>query len=123
MAQKTKHTWIVGLIAVVILGLIGYAMFKPAPVDDGGESNTSNIGVWAKGPADAAVTLVEFADFQCPACSSYQPIISELAEQFPDDLRVEFRHFPLTSIHSNAVSSSRATEAAGMQGKFWEIQH
>ncbi len=76
---------------------------------------------WVKGPATAKLTLVEFADFQCPACGAYYPLVKEIAADYPKDLRVIFRHFPLTSIHQNALLASKAAEAAGRQGKFWEM--
>jgi protein-disulfide isomerase len=74
-----------------------------------------------KGRADAAVTLVEFGDFQCPTCGSFYPVVKRLSEQFPTDLKVEFFHFPLIGIHPNAMSSAIAAEAAGEQGRFWEM--
>jgi len=121
MAQKLKHTWGVGFIAIVIVGLIGYALFNSTSVDIEDQTDLVNTEAWAKGPSDAVVTLVEFADFQCPACSSYHSVITELVEKFPNDLRIEFRYFPLVNIHSNAALSARGVEAAGKQGKFWEM--
>lgn len=74
-----------------------------------------------KGPEDAVVTLVEYADFQCPACAAYQPIVNQLAEAFPEDLKIVSRHFPLRAIHRHAQIASQAAEAAGAQGMFWEM--
>lgn len=73
------------------------------------------------GPTDASVTIVEFSDFQCPACASYSPILKALVQDFPDDLRLVYKHFPLQSIHIMANKSAQAAEAAGLQGKFWEM--
>lgn len=75
---------------------------------------------WQQGPADAKVTLVEYADFECPACAAYQPVLKEVKETYKDDLRFVYRHFPLP-MHRNAVAASLASEAAGKQGKFWEM--
>src|SRR3989344_1981714 len=74
-----------------------------------------------RGNREAAVVLVEYGDFQCPACGIYSPVVNQLVEEFGDDLAVVFRHMPLSTIHQNAESSSFAAEAAGKQGKFWEM--
>lgn len=76
---------------------------------------------WIRGKRDAKVTLIEYGDFQCPACTNYEPILKELLQKFPSDLKLVYRHFPLSSIHRNAYDASRASEAAGKQGKFWEM--
>jgi protein-disulfide isomerase len=74
-----------------------------------------------RGSADAPVTLVEYGDYECPACLNSQPIIRRLMEKFGDRLRVVFRHFPRNSIHPHASAAAEAAEAAGVQGKFWEM--
>ncbi len=74
-----------------------------------------------KGAEDAKAVIVEYSDFQCPACSSTYPLLSQLVRDYPNDVKVVYRHFPLTSIHTQALSSAQAAEAAGMQGKFWEM--
>jgi cyclophilin family peptidyl-prolyl cis-trans isomerase/protein-disulfide isomerase len=76
---------------------------------------------WIKGPEDAAITIVEYADFQCPYCSFMSQNLKILREMYPDDLRVVYRHFPLVSIHDKAVPATQAAEAAGLQGPdaFW----
>lgn len=76
---------------------------------------------WVKGAGDASVTLIEYSDFECPSCASYSQVIKKLNEDFPDGLRVVYRHFPLSSIHKNAFSAAVAAEAAGRQDKFWEM--
>lgn len=73
-----------------------------------------------KGDADASVTLVEYSDFQCSSCRSVAPILEDLLVQYPNDFRIVYRHFPLRPIHKNAQLASQASEAAGMQEKFWE---
>lgn len=74
-----------------------------------------------KGSPEAPITLVEYSDFQCPACKSAAPQLSDLLKQFDGKFNMEFRHFPLRSIHGNAQLAGQAAEAAGMQGKFWEM--
>jgi protein-disulfide isomerase len=72
------------------------------------------------GPADAPITLVEFADFQCPYCrqweqQTYQPLLAA----YPGKIRIVYRDFPLTSIHPNAMPAAEAAQCANAQGKFW----
>jgi len=70
-------------------------------------------------PDAATVTIVEYADFQCPACSSMAPVMVEFLSAHPE-VRLVYRHFPL-SFHANAQVTAEAAEAAGAQGKFWEM--
>ena len=75
----------------------------------------------AVGPADARVTLVEFGDFECPHCGALHPIAEAARKAFGGNLRFVFRHFPLRSSHPHALAAARAAEAAGEQGRFWEM--
>jgi len=72
------------------------------------------------GPDGAPVTIIEWSDFQCPYCAVATPLLKRLAEAYPKDVQVVYRHFPLPS-HPLAFLASEATEAAGAQGKFWEM--
>lgn len=72
------------------------------------------------GSPSATVTLVEFGDYQCPACSAYHTVVKQLTEKYKESLSLVFRNFPLPS-HPNALPAARAVEAAGLQGKFWEM--
>jgi protein-disulfide isomerase len=74
-----------------------------------------------RGPEDAPVTLVEYGDFECPYCGRAEPIIRELLADRGDDIRFVFRHLPLGDVHPHAQLAAEATEAAGSQGKFWEM--
>ena len=73
------------------------------------------------GAQTASVVLVEYLDFECPACRAYHPIVSDLEETFDGDLLVVRRHLPLEDIHPNARAAARAAEAAGAQGMFEEM--
>lgn len=70
---------------------------------------------------EGAVELIEYGDFQCPACAAYHPLLQQLKEQYKDQLAFQFRHYPLVAIHPNAMAAHKAAEAAGMQDKFWEM--
>ena len=75
---------------------------------------------WKHGAENPALTIVEYSDFQCPYCSMLGPELNALVEKYPDDVQVVFRHFPLPS-HALAPAAAQAAEAAGSQGKFWEM--
>ena len=74
-----------------------------------------------RGNPQAVVTLIEYGDYQCPSCGYYHPIVMELLRRYPEQLKLQFHHFPLVQIHANAMAASLAAEAAGDQGKFWEM--
>ena len=74
-----------------------------------------------RGGANAAVTIEEFGDFECPPCGILHPELIKLEREYGDRLRVIFREFPLTQMHKYAYDAARAAEAAGMQNKFWEM--
>jgi protein-disulfide isomerase len=74
-----------------------------------------------KGAQNTKVTIVEFSDFQCPACKAYFPIVEEVLKAYPNDVRLVYKHFPLRTIHFRAEDAAFASEAASNQGKFWEM--
>ena len=65
--------------------------------------------------------MIEYGDFQCPACASYFPLLKQLEQEYGDQLEIAYRHFPLRAIHANAQIAAQAAEAASLQGKFWEM--
>lgn len=75
----------------------------------------------AKGAADQKVTLIEYADFQCPACSYTYETVNTINEKYGDKITFIFRNYPLTGIHPNALAAATAAEAAGLQGKYFEM--
>ncbi|MBI2436813.1 MAG: thioredoxin domain-containing protein [Candidatus Magasanikbacteria bacterium] len=114
------------LWSTTILGLIVFVWLLAwlgTPKTNGGAlseavSEVDNI----KGNLDAKVVLVEYSDFQCPFCAQIYPIVKQLSSKFsPEDLGVVYRHYPLIQIHANAELAAQAAEAAGLQGKFWEM--
>ncbi|MFB6226097.1 MAG: DsbA family protein [Candidatus Paceibacteria bacterium] len=110
------------LILTVIFGVYMVQKTNQSDQVSGGETVDINIGEdeWTKGAENPQVTLVEYGDFQCPACKSYQPVLSQLVKNI-DGLRLVFRHFPLVQVHKNALKAARAAEAAGLQGEFWAM--
>jgi protein-disulfide isomerase len=75
----------------------------------------------ATGPDDAPITLVEYGDYECPYCGMAHPIVKRAQGELGSQLRFVFRHFPLAEIHPHARLAAQAAEAAGAQGKFWEM--
>lgn len=110
---------------IVIVGLIVWGMV--AASQKASRENSSFVlaseiseADWVTGSTTSSVVLVEYSDFQCPACASYFPLIDKVIELNKDRIRFVYRHFPLTQ-HANALPASKSAEAAGMQGKFWEM--
>ena len=75
-----------------------------------------------RGPKDAKVTIVEFADFQCPFCAQAQPLVDQVLQKYPKDVNYVYKQFPLpATMHPNALPAAKAALAAGKQGKYWEM--
>lgn len=72
-----------------------------------------------RGNKDAAITIIEYSDFQCPYCSRFHPTMLQVMDEYTDSVRWVFRHFPL-SFHQEAIPAANAAECASEQGKFWE---
>ncbi len=112
-----KNPWvIIGLLAVVLIGGAVWYSNVSAEKNNEGVAITSHV----KGNEAATVTLVEYSDFQCPACAQFQPVMEEIMAKYGDQIKFEYRHFPLLQIHPLAEPAARAAEAAGQQGKFFE---
>lgn len=127
MGKEAKIILGIGLVTVAII-IGGAVLFSSAPAepekqviteaekplllkDDSHQTKKEN----------AKITIVEFADLQCPACGAAHPIVKAMKEQYKDSVNFVFRHFPLDS-HKNAFVAALASEAAAKQGKFWEMQ-
>jgi protein-disulfide isomerase len=74
-----------------------------------------------QGPADAAVTLVEYGDYECPYCGAAYPIVKQVQARMGERLRFVFRNFPITTSHPHAEQAAEAAEAAAAQDRFWEM--
>lgn len=111
-----------GALIVIIIG--SFIVSRNAnKVDPSAIENveTFPIAEHIKGNVDSGLMLIEYSDFQCPACAQTYPIVKQMIEQYGDQFAVEYRHFPLRQIHPNAQIAAQAAEAAGIQGKFWEM--
>lgn len=111
---------------IIILGLIiwGLVVAMNKPINNKGQnlghpapvSSTDHVF----GPADAPVTIIEYSDFQCPACEMYHFFVEKLLASSTYPIRFVYRNFPLSQ-HANAVPAVLASEAADQQGKYWEM--
>lgn len=84
------------------------------------EPQTRESG-WFLGNSNAHVTILEYGDFECPYCAMARPVLEGLVDDYPDVIQLSFRHFPVTRAHRSAVLAAEAAEAAGVQGRFWEM--
>ncbi len=121
--RATMWSIVVVLLAGLVFGL--YKAVRSVPSDTNGPLAVAvSDSDWSLGDKDAKATLVEYSDFQCPACGAYEPLVQQLLKDFgPSKLRLIYRHFPLRSLHPNAEVSARVAEAAGKQNKFWDMHN
>ncbi len=118
-------------LGIIIIALLGYSTWErkqneapsnieiPKVADNQIKANDHIIG-----RRDAKVVLIEYADLQCPACKAFEPILTKIASDHRDDsFAYVYRHYPLVNIHGNAMLAAQYNEAAGLQGKFWEMNH
>lgn len=109
-------------MAALVVLFIGVIIINKNGKSDKSDGSSSSQGTnYTQGAGKKGVTLVEFGDFQCPACGSYYPIVEQVKQKYSNDITFQFRHFPLVQIHPNAMVAHRAAEAAGRQDKFWEM--
>lgn len=114
---------VVGALVVGVFFVGKHFMTPALAPSDGSEDSLLSVTEkdWVRGASDAPVTLIEYTDFQCPACKAYYPILEELSKDLEGKMKLVVRHYPLIQIHKNALAGARAAEAAGRQGKFWEM--
>jgi len=115
--NKNKILIIAGVIgALIIIGAIVSQSMKPKVTYD------KPIGPLPfEGRADAAVVVDEYGDFQCPACKTASPIVQQFIDLYGANVRLNFKQFPLESIHANALNAAMASLCANDQGKFWPM--
>lgn len=114
---------VVGVILVVVISIFGLIQLanSPTSVNSGINVPPPNKNDISEGNPKAKVTLIEYADFQCPACGAYHPLVNQLLTDFNGQIYYVYRMFPLTNIHQNAFVSAQAGYAAWKQGKFFQM--
>lgn len=132
MAQAKNQNMFWGLfVGGAVLFILVLALFGPEAEEagpNGGHNGPTvtietqvEVGDWVLGNPEAGVVLVEYADYQCPACAGYHSVVQDVVAEYGDRIAYVYRHYPLTQIHPYAVPAARAAEAAGLQGKFFEM--
>jgi protein-disulfide isomerase len=128
----SKKAWIIfAAICVVLLGGLVFISSKDKIDVSGVDANkiqkantqSGDIADHVYGKADSKVVLIEYGDYQCPGCGSAYPNIKAVTEKYKGQVAFIFRNFPITSLHPNARVAAAVAEAAGLQGKFWEMHN
>lgn len=121
MENKSYGLWlgVIGGVILILLGLMYLVRNMPGP-DTSVKIPEVTADDWQEGAGNLPVTLVEYSDFQCPACALYYPLVKRVKTDFASTTRFVYRHFPLPQ-HVHAKTAAYAAEAAGLQGKFFEM--
>ena len=111
------------ILAIVVLAIGGLFIFtsKKDNKTNTTTSTTASVSNHTEGNTASKVHLVVYGDFQCSACESFFPIETQVLQKYLSQITFTFRHFPIESLHPNALAASRAAEAAGLQGKFFKM--
>ncbi len=105
---------------IVIIGALGTWWYRSQPAAPANPLEVQDTD-WQRGAIAPTVTMIEFSDFQCPACKAYHPIVKQLLDSYPTQLQLVYRQYPLTQSHPNAFAAAMAAEAAGAQNKFYPM--
>lgn len=125
MSKEAKI--LIAIAAVVLIGGVLLAIYaNPKPQEAGKPVDSKSLvrdSSHMTGKTDAKVTVVEFGDYQCPGCAAASPTVNKIISEYKNNEKFNFvfRNFPLEAIHPNARASAEAAEAAGAQGKYWEM--
>lgn len=110
------------ILGLIIWGLVVAMNKPPVTAPELGTPAPVTSADHVRGPENAPVTIIEYSDFECPACAAYYPVVEKLVAEASTTVRFVYRHFPLYPLpHKNAFIASQASEAAALQGKFWEM--
>lgn len=109
--------------AAVMIGGAIFAMIRlggSEPIQNSLLADAVSSSDWVIGNKNSKTILIEYSDFQCPACGHYHPLVKQIVKEFGDKIQFTYRNFPLP-MHQNAELAARAAETAGAQNKFWEM--
>lgn len=115
-----SYIWIGGVV-IVFIGLMIWGVNSSSSINPPFEVGAIHPLDNVQGNASSSVIIVEYSDFECPACRSYSGVVKQLMVEFETKVAFVYRNFPLTEIHANAELAARAAEASGKQDKFWEM--
>jgi len=121
MKKENIIFWSLSLLGIIALTL---GIFKLANYNQNTKSKSQiSIDENTKGNQYAELTLVEYSDFQCPACQAYYALTKQLMNEMGDEIKLIYRNFPLSNIHPQAELAAKVAEAAALQNKFWEMHN
>jgi protein-disulfide isomerase len=128
-ASKATLWFIIGFIVLIIGGLVVAGIYSSGSSGSGSGfvatmAPAVSAADWHEGNPNAKVTLIEYGDFECPACGEYFPMVQQLLSAYSSTVLFVFRNYPLYQVHPNAGISAQAAEAAGLMGgqtKYWAM--
>lgn len=134
-ANKATIWFVVGFIVVVTAAVIIAGAYSPNAAPSGGTASSTFVATtapaitaadWSEGNPNAKVSLIEYGDFECPACGAYYQVVEPLVQNYSSTVRFVFRNFPLYAVHPFAGISTQAAEAAGLEGgqsAYWAMNN
>lgn len=131
-SNKITLWFIVGFLVLVTIAVIVVGIVSGTSSGSGNSTSTPAGFVattvppltsadWVEGDTTSSVSVIEYGDFQCPACGAYFPIMQQLLSAYGNRVAFAFRNFPLYTLHPDAGMAAQAAEAAGLQGKYWPM--
>ena len=114
-----KTFWAILAVIVVIFG--GILVFNKDEAKKSSGSTAVKATNHVIGSTSTGVKLVEYGDYECPVCGRYYPLVEQVKEKYKDKIQFQFRNLPLITVHKQALLAARTAEAAGKQGKYWEM--
>jgi protein-disulfide isomerase len=112
---------ILGAVIIIFIGIFAVSQNSSNKSNSGSSSNSQAGSNNVEGQGSSGVTLVEYGDYECPICGEYYQPLKQAVADNSSQIYFQFKNLPLTSIHPNAFAGARAAQAAGMQGKYWEM--
>lgn len=119
--MSSRFAIILAALVIIFGGMFFVTKNKNSSSTGSSSSSSAKATNHIEGNTKSSVTLIEYGDFQCPACSAYYPIVKQVVGTYKDRVQFQFVNFPLYQIHQNAMAAHRAAEAASNQNKFWEM--
>lgn len=118
--RLVRYMIVAGVAALIAYGI--YNSIVPVPENEKHKPvDKIATGDWVRGNPQAPVLIIEYSDFQCPSCAKISPVMDDVLKAYPNQVALVYRHFPLKQVHLQAELAAQAAEAAGKQGKFWEM--
>lgn len=119
--MSNRFAIIIIVLIALFCGVFVVSKKKADAPTNNSTANSAKVSSHTLGDNTKKVTLVEYGDFQCPACTAYHPIIKQVVDKYKADISFQFVNYPLVQIHPNAMAAHRAAEAAAQQNKYWEM--